>query len=235
VHNSMDLMDLLRLLTKKLWLILTLSFIGFLFAFSITKLVLKPMYTSSVEMYVSNTVELTQGDIDYNDISAAQQLVNTYARIIQSDRVLDEVISSENLLFTSKQIRDMMKVGSEDNTQIMVVEITTNSPQLSANLANSIAEISPRIINQITKTGMVEAINKAKANPIASSPDLRMNCLLGILLGLIASVLYIVLNDLLDVHVKGVDDIKNHYNIPILGTIPVINAQSKGGFNYYER
>jgi succinoglycan biosynthesis transport protein ExoP len=234
VYETLNLTDLIQLLIKKLWLILLVSFIGFLTAFGITKIVLKPVYTSTISLYVSNT-EQSQSKIDYNDISAAQKLANTYAVIMKSDSVLVEVISSSNLYqYTPKQLRKMMTVKPVANTEVMEVDVTTQNPQLSADIANAIARIAPSKIKEITKTGDVELIDHAVPNPNPSSPNVKLNCILGILAGIFLSVAYIVVKDLLDMHIKGEGDIKKRYNIPLLGSIPVLNSPAKGGYIYYE-
>ncbi|HOB36425.1 MAG TPA: Wzz/FepE/Etk N-terminal domain-containing protein, partial [Candidatus Avimonas sp.] len=71
-----NLKEAVQLIKQKMWFILLLSFCGFLIAFGITKVFLKPVYTSKVSFYVSNTEHL-----------------QNYSVIIQSDTVLSEVVS----------------------------------------------------------------------------------------------------------------------------------------------
>ena len=72
-----NLKETVQLIKQKIWFILLLSFGGFLIAFGITKVFLKPVYTSKVSFYVSNTEQL-QNKIDYSDINAAQKLANLF-------------------------------------------------------------------------------------------------------------------------------------------------------------
>ena len=57
-----------------------------------------------------------------------------------------------------------------------------------------------------------------------------MNCVLGFLLGLVASVLFVVIQEMLDTRVKGEEDLKKYYNVPVLGEIPNFESQFKGGY-----
>lgn len=233
IYDTLYLKDIINLFKKKLWLIILLSFIGFLTSFGITKLFIKPKYTSTVSFYVSNTEHLNN-KIDYNDINAAQKLANTYSVIMKSDSLLSEAISTSNLYqLTTERIRKMMKVTSVSNTEVIELHVTSENPQLSADIANAIAQVAPLKIKDITKTGDVSVIDEAVPKTTPSSPNVKLNCLLGILAGMAVASIYIVLKDILDTTIKGEEDIKNHYEIPILGSIPVLDSPSKGGYSKY--
>lgn len=233
MQGSLDLIDLIRLLIKKFWIIVLVSAIGLLGAFGFTKLFITPKYTSSVQLYVSNAKIIdTQDRINYNDITASQKLVSTYGVIIRSNQVLSQVIASESLQYTTDRLKRMLSVRSVDGTEIMEILVTTDNPQLSAKIANAIAQIAPESIKKITKAGTVEVVDQAVPNLNPSSPNTMMNSLIGFLLGAFIAVLYIILKDMMDTHIKGEDDIRKHYDIPILGSIPVLDSQMKGDIRH---
>jgi len=233
LNDTLYLKNIINLLKKKIWLIFLLAFIGFLISFGITKLFIKPKYTSTVSFYVSNTEHL-QNKIDYNDINAAQKLANTYSVIMKSDNLLSEAISISNLYqLSSDQIRKMMKVTAVSNTEVIELHVTSENPQLSADIANAIAQVAPMKIKDITKTGDIAVIDEAVPNTVPSSPNVRINCMLGILAGTALAFIYIILKDIMDTTIKGEEDIKNYYDVPILGSIPVLDSPSKGGYGKY--
>ena len=165
-----------------------------------------------------------------DSINTAQKLVNTYTVIVQSDTVLEKVIAAVPLDCTTAQLRKALSVSSVNNTEVMMVKVTTDDAQLSSEIANKIAEIAPESIIQITKAGYVELVDSAKPATSPSSPNTKMNCILGFLLGLIASVLFVVIQEMLDTRVKGEEDLKKYYNVPVLGEIPNFESQFKGGY-----
>ena len=230
-----NLKEAVQLIKQKMWFILLLSFCGFLIAFGITKVFLKPVYTSKVSFYVSNTEHL-QNKIDFSDINAAQKLANTYSVIIQSDTVLSEVVSLSSLShLTPLQIKRMMTVKSVSNTEVIEVHITTRNPQLSADVANAIASIAPSKIKEITKTGDVEIIDKAVPNLFPSSPNLKFNCILGVLAGMVLSFIFVIAKNIFDTRIRDEADVKRYYDIPVLGSIPAFDAAPKGGYRNYGR
>ena len=236
MQESLSLAKLISLLIKKVWLVILLSIIGLLLTYGYTKIFMTPLYTSSIKLYVSNSeIKEVQGRINYSDISAAQQLANTYGVIIQSDSVLEEVIRAESIQCTAARLRRMMTVKAVENTEVLEVYVTTDDAGASAKIANAIAKVAPDRIKSITKAGAVELVDKARVNMRPVSPNTRANCIIGILFGMFIAALYIILKELLDIHIKGEEDIKKKYNIPILGSIPVLHSRAKGGYYYYER
>lgn len=89
------------------------------------------------------------------------------------------------------------------------------------------------MIKNITKTGSAEVVDRAVPRMNPSSPNIVVNTAIGILLGAFISILYTILYDLFDTRIKGEDDIRRHYKIPVLGSIPVLNSKMKGGFINY--
>lgn len=236
MQGSMDLLQLIRLLLRKLWFIILISAVGLLISFGYTKLLVIPKYTSSVKLYVSNTKIIEpQEKINYNDIYASKQLVNTYIVIIQSNKVLNKVIESENLQCTANYLRKLLKVKSLSETEVMEVFVTTEDPRISADIANAIARIAPDAIKEITKAGAVGVVDEAYPSMNPSSPNILTNSAVGLLLGIFISVLYIIVMEMLDIRIKGEEDIKRHYKIPVLGSIPVLHSRMKGGYTYYEQ
>ena len=54
------------------------------------------------------------------------------------------------------------------------------------------------------------------------SPNVRLNTILGALIGMVMSVSYIFLKELFDVRVKNVEDLVTRFKYPVLGTVPEI-------------
>lgn len=228
----MDLPELIHLLLSKLWLIILISVLGFLIAFGYTKILVTPQYTSTVKFYISDS---TNTNININDLNASQKLVTLDIEVLKSNKVLDQVISTIQLNCTTKQLKKMLTITSVNDTGLMDVDVTTGDPQLSADIANTIAAVAPDQIIEVTKAGYVELVDAAQPNPIPSSPNTVLNCAVGFLLGLVLSVLYVVLHEMFDMRVKNEEDLKKYYNIPVLGGIPDFHSQFKGGYERYER
>ena len=181
-------------------------------------------------LYVKS--EKSETRININKISAAQKIVDTYVIILKSDRVLNDVIDSLNLDYTAKQIKKMISISSVNDTEVMQIQVTSPNAQLSCNIANKLAEIAPEKLVEITDAGFVKIVDSATVDPVPTSPDVRMNCLIGTFAGIALSVMYIIIRELFNVRVKSEEDIKKNYAIPVLGEIPSFNTHFKGGYGY---
>ncbi len=69
----------------------------------------------------SNT-DSTGDSITSAELSASQELVNTYLVVLKSDAVLDEVIETLDLDLTAADIRDMLSASSIDGTEAFYVK-----------------------------------------------------------------------------------------------------------------
>ena len=234
MEDSIDLVELAHLLLKKLWLIALISVIGLLLAFGYSELCMTKKYSSSVKFYVSSTKD-TSSSVNVGELNTAQELVNTYTVILQSNVVLDDIIKNVGLDCTADELKDMLTISSVNSTEVMEVTVTTDKPQLSADIANAIYNIAPSKIVEITKIGYLGQVDSAEANPVPTSPHTGRNCAIGFVAGLALSVLYVVLSEMFDQRVKGEEDIKKYYNIPVLGSVPNFHTQFKGGYESYGR
>ena len=87
---EIDVMKLLLLYLSKWWLILLCAVVGAGIMFLYTKNFITPLYQAKVTIYVNNAVSGQQIEsVSGSNLSASQQLVNTYVNILRSDTVLE--------------------------------------------------------------------------------------------------------------------------------------------------
>jgi len=221
---ELDLKQLLLLLRRNIWLILLVTCIGLIAAFTISKFLITPLYSTSTTMYV-NTYTQNQdiSSTDMNDINVAKSLSETYMVLVKSDAVLDKVVLELGDGYTTKNLIDMVTCSSVNNTEIFSIKVTDPDPQKAALIANTIADTTKDEIIRVFETGSVKVVDLAKVPKSPSSPNIVLNTLVGTILGFIISILYVVIRNSFDLSVKGEEDLKSHYNVPILGIIPPRN------------
>jgi len=236
VGEELDLKRLIEILLKKIKLIIIITLICGIATFIVTRLFITPMYTATASIYVNNTKGMQSNRIDTADLSAAQQLVNTYIEIIKSDSVLGKVSSASGLGYSVKDIRKMMKASAVSETEIFQVAIENAEPEIAVKLVNTIAKVAPENISRFVEGSSVKIIDYAKIPTVPSSPNTLRNTIIGFLLGLVLSVAIVLLMELLDVRIKSAEDLEHAFNIPVLGVIPDFNIsnQNTKGYGYYE-
>ena len=226
--NEISLQEIFIILWNKAWVIMLCLVIGAITAFTLSKYVIDPTYTSRISMYVNNNQNPENTVANLNDINASQKLVSTYIEILKSDNVLEKVIEETGVTYTPAEIRSMMSANSLNGTEIFEVKVTTEDADEAALIANTIAELVPEEIIRVVKAGSVELIDRAMPATNPSSPNVMLNTVIGLMLGGVLSVLGVLVAAMLDNRIKSEEDLKKNYDLPILGAIPNLeNAQNR--------
>jgi capsular polysaccharide biosynthesis protein len=233
MQKEIDFLQLLSILRKRLWIIISFAIVGTILAFTISKFVLKPVYSAKITLYVYNQTG-SQENTTLNDINLSQKLVNTYIIFLKSDTVLANVAEKVNFGYSAGQIREMIKANSVNNTEVFEVSVQNTNPKQAQIIANTIADCAPDMIIRVVKAGSVEVIDYATLPVAPISPKIMTNTIIGFLLGILLSVGVSVLIEFIDTSINCESDLIDNYHLPILGVIPSFEkAGSKKGEKGY--
>lgn len=228
---EIDLRKIFSMLKKRVIYIVLGTLITAVLAGCITEFFITPTYAASCTLYVySNTDRVsTDSSIGQSELSASQQLVNTYIVVLESDSVLEQVIQNLELDMTAAQLRSMISCSQINETEVFEVTVTSTVPALSADIANAISDVAPDAIVDMIKAGGVSVIDYAKVPSSPSSPDFKLNILIGAVVGLIVSFVIFFIREMFDTTVTEEADLTREFeNIPVIGTIPrLVPATSK--------
>ncbi len=233
--KDINLAELFSALVRRLWLILLCSVIAGALSYVYTSNFIQPIYRSRITVYVNNALENSNNNnnsISANDLATSQRLVSTYINILRSDRVLQPVADSIGGGVTPSYIRSLMAAASLEETEVFEVVISHNDPQLAAKIANAIADVAPEHIAEIVEGSSTKIIDRAKPASSPSSPNKTRNTLFGLFGGAVLASCIIILQTLLDVRVKGEEDLAQISNAPVLGLIPDLAMESKGSYGH---
>lgn len=230
---EVDLFAVIQLFWKNKWAILVSGIVSAMIVLTVTMLFVRPKYSANVTLYANNS---NSSDINTSitaqDINASVQLVDTYAAIILSDPVLDQVIEKNDLGITGQELLDCIEIGSVNNTEVFKITVTYSSPEKAASIANSIADIAPVKIADIVEGCSVKVVSNAKIPANKSFPSNKMALLLGMMIGVVVSILIIFSRALLDTCIKSEADL-HEWDYPVLGVIPAFSeAENTGAYGY---
>lgn len=221
---ELNLRKIVQILRDRWWVIVLFTILLAVIAFFYTKLLITPKYTSTATLYVLNTQNRQVDAISINDLTTAVKLVDTYIVVMESDLVMGEVARTVGGDYTAQDIRDMFTASSEKETEVLRVNIENEDPARAQEIANAILKVAPAEIIRVIKAGTVEVLDAASLPQEPSSPNLRLNVILGALIGLLLSVITILLIDLLNLQVKEEQDLTELFTLPIIGAIPIIQV-----------
>ena len=221
---DIDLQKIAYMLKSKIIFILLITIFGGVAAGAFTHFAIEPTYSATAKFYVQNTEEsvATSASINPSALDAAEKLVNFCIYVIKTDTVIDKVSKDVNV--SSGELKDMIVATPVSDTMAFQVTVRTKDANLSARIANSIAKIAPEEIVRIVNGGGVSVIDYAKVPKKPSSPSLKKNTVIGALAGFILSFAAFFIYEVFDTTITNSRDLERVFEIPILGTIPKLEA-----------
>ena len=232
---TIDFLHILNVLWKRLWIIVLTCIIVAGLAFSYAKFILTPQYAARTLIYVNNSdISLggTNFSISSSEITAAQSLVETYIVILKTRTTLNEVITRAGVELTYDELVEMVDAESVNSTEIFRVTVTTDSPELSAHLANTIAEVLPEKISNVVDGSSVRIVDYAVTPINKVSPSVTKYTALGLIIGLLLSCAGIIIYDALDDVIRDEEYLIQNFDIPILAVIPDLETEVAETYQY---
>lgn len=226
---EVDLRKVAYMMRTKIVFIIIITLLAGIITGLVTHFCVDPTYSSTVKMFVYSDSDriTTDSSISTAELTASQDLVNTYIYILKSNTVLEAVADDLNLNLTAGQLRGMISAEQATDTIAFEVTVRSKSPKWSAKIANSIAKIAPEEIVRVVKAGGVEIIDYAKTPTRPSSPNLKKNVAVGAVLGFLVSFAFFFITEMFDTTITDAKDVEKEFLIPILGTIPELDTVSK--------
>lgn len=180
-------------------------------------------------MYVFSNTNRSENAITSSELTASQELVNTYIVVLKSDTVLDQVIKKLDLSMTPEEVRGMMNAGSIGGTEAFNISVTSSDPAFSQRVANAIVQIAPVEIIRVVKAGGAEVIDYAKVPDKKVSPNILLNTVIGVLAGFVVAFGICVAVVIFDTKVHDEEELAQLFSIPILGCVPTLVEQRYEG------
>lgn len=220
--ETIDLMKLIRLFRRKIWIIVLITILGLLISGIFTIYFIPKHYSANVLLYIWQEKEANQSSaLTASDLNMFSQLVNDYQVLVKS-RLVTEKVAEELLLSTklSEALSDQIVVGTKANTRHITITVTDEDPQFAAMIANKVASVFIATVVEKMGAANVQIIDSAIAPTVPSSPNTKLNIVLGAMIGLFLAVGLILLIEFLDTTVRTVDDVETLTGFTTLGTIP---------------
>lgn len=220
-EETISLGELFSILKRSKWLIASLAIIAALITFLLSSYVISPTYEASTQVLVAPK-ETQNNMIDSSQVQSSVALVNTYRVIIQSPAILEPV--QENVVGAPDNISNLITVNSEQNSQVINIKVQHTNPVLAADIANEISTVFAEEVSELMSgVDNVKVLSSASVPVFPVSPNVLLNTAIATVLGLMIGVAIAFLKVVLDRRIKTEQDVESILELPVLGSIPVID------------
>ena len=218
----MTLLELLQIIRKHLKLCIALPIIFALATAVFSFVALANSYTASVSMYVlANSSETQAGTTLSTDLSASQMLTNDVSELIKSERVLNQ--TANQLGMTEQELEKYdVEVTSSTTTRLITIEVTGDTPNSAAAIANGLANTTNTVAQEIMDIEAVNVIDQAATPDEPSGPPRTMYVAVAFLAGIFVAVAIVVVMDMVNTRIRKPEEIEELLEIPVIGKIPTI-------------
>lgn len=232
---ELSIKEILNLVFHKYKLILALPLIGAGALFLCSKIVMSPVYTSYVKLYVhSGTSEAVVAE-SLSELNYAQKVVNTYISFLQTKVYYTKVLDQTKLNYTIEQLDEMTHIESVNGTEIFQISVTSNSAENSYQLTKAMEKIAPELIGDYTNNISISVVDPAVLPDKPAGPNVMVYTLFGGVFGLVLAFTIVLLIMVLDVKVHDEDELTKKYNLPVLGNIPNLDTNKTSGIERVKR
>lgn len=230
---EIDILRLVKAVWQKIWAVILSAVIFGAATFGFTYVLIEPTYEARTLLYVNNSnfsVGNTSFNISTSSLSAAQELVNTYIVILKARTSLNEIIEYAELDRSYTELQGMISAAPVNSTEIFEVVVTSTNPAESEKIANAIATLLPKRIAEIVDGSSVRVVDYAIIPTSRSGPSYAKNTFIGMIAGILISVVVILLRELFDVFVREEQYLTQTYPYPILAAIPNMKNSKSSGY-----
>ena len=215
--KEIDLLEIGYLLWQHIKQIILCFLCGTVIAVLFTVFMISPKYKSTARMFV---VSGNNSIVDLSSLQIGKNLTGDYTELIKSRTVLEEVINELNLDLNYVKLSKEISVTNPTDTRILNITVTDNSPQLAADIANTLAEKAKEYIPSVMNTEKPNIFEKGIVPTQKSSPSTSKNGILGGLLFSFAYMGFLIVKHLMNDTFMNPEDIQKAFGIQPLAAIP---------------
>jgi len=234
MEDSIDFRQFAKVLYQRFFLIISFIIIAGGLAAFVSLFLMKPIYEAQTQLLINEN--RSSGEVNSSEsFERDLQLINTYNIIIKSPAVLDVVIQGLGLDYELETLVKNINVTNEENSKIVQIKVEDGDPDLAVQIANKIADVAKLEIPLLMSIDNINILSPAKVsdNPTPVKPNLLLNIVIGLFVGLLFGVATAYLLETLDSTIKGEQHVEEYLQLPVLGMVSTIPKEMD--INFSER
>ncbi len=246
-EKKIDLMGLLMLAWRRLWVIVLSAIIFAAGAFCYNKFFVTPVYSARASIVVTNGgmtfYEAIQssdnGKVTASDLSASLYLIETVKDVLKTNDFYENVAkdiareSKKEYKFGDGQgsaLKNMTSISQRSENSLFIdITVSNTDPQKAIDYANKIADIGWEYVEDTIPNTKAQAIETAFTYSLIYPQTARSTVIFGVI-GAIASYIALFAIESMNRSIKGEEDFASRYDVPLLGAVPDFENAESGGY-----
>lgn len=209
-----------------LWLLLAVVVFGGV-AGVFTEFFIDKTYSTSVNFYVYSDAQESGGSVTSSQLSAAD--THAYSAM--------DILSTKECQKTMGVIDKNVEVSSKKKSSapIFTVVVSGVDRELVCSIAENIKNDLPDYVYSITRIGKLTSYGFTGLDNEADSPNIIQNVIISGFVGFVLAFIIFLLRFMLDTGIHDEADVKNLFDYPILGSVPMMMGDGDGEKNQRKR
>jgi capsular polysaccharide biosynthesis protein len=227
-QDSIDLVELFHLILKNSWIIIAVTLIFGLAIGFYTKYGIDKKYESNTMIAIIVNKDENSKETSEN-FRVATELAKRYSIIAKSNTVLENVrddLRTKSIDLSVSQLSAMFTVQSINDTDILKLTVTYTDPDSASVIADTITEYGNASYQTTYENDSIKLIDSARIQPNPISPNLIRNVIIGVAIGGMLSVGFVLLKEFLNHKIRTAKDLEM-LGIPYMGSIVDITKLKK--------
>lgn len=224
--EEIDLKELFEFIKKKIGLLITITVVICLLGCIYGLFIQNPMYKSYTTIILGGNETTASQTITQSDITLNKNLVDTYAEIVKSRRVLEQVIAELDLEETYEELSNKISVSSVNNTEIIKITVADSNPIEAKNVANVTANFFSKEVVKLYNMNNVNVLDEANEANEPYNINIPKQVIIYFFIGIIIALSILFIIFYFDRTIKSVEQVEQKIKLPILGGV---EEYKKGG------
>ncbi|MDO5557390.1 MAG: hypothetical protein Q4G05_04025 [Clostridia bacterium] len=171
--------------------------------------------------------------ITQTDVTLNSKLVSTYSELIKSKTVLREVLDNLQIKDVGEtELKKNITVTAVSDTELIQIAVKNRNNEYASRIANEIAEVFSKKIVEIYNISNIYVVDEAEVSELPNNINHIKDLVIFMFIGIVVSVIYVLLFNMLDNTIKSEQDIENISGLLVLASIFEYDYDNvKGGRN----
>ena len=230
MEEEIDLKNIFKAFWDRKVAIILIILVCVVIGFVYTTYFVNPVYqaTSTAILTSNSESEEGQASVTQSEVTLNNSLLSTYRGIATSDSVVNKVISNLGLNLSADTLKKQIIVSSATNTQIIQITVENEDPSLAVRIANEIRQVFTDRVAELYDMQNIKPLDDAQVPSSPSNINHMKDILIFLAGGIVLSIIYVVIANLLDNTVKNSSDIEKATGLTVIAEIPVYEFNGKG-------